>query len=261
MKIVVLTSTGIRHRYFAGVLARHFDVVTVFCEEKQFRPDQAYKNESERKLVARWFEMRDSAERRFFLDGAAEADRMLAGRIERLEPGAVNDSRVLELVRRQGAELGAVFGSSLIRAPLLEALGGRAVNLHLGLSPYYRGSGTNFWPFFNGELQFVGATIHWLDTGIDSGPILHQIRPQISPDDDPHTIGCKTIVSGTERLAQTLEEISSGRAHAIPQRHDIGRLYKRKDFGPEHVAEVFRRLDEGLIPRYCEHPIGVEIVD
>ena len=32
------------------------------------------------------------------------------------------------------------------------------INVHLGLSPYYKGSATNFWPFVNNELQFLGVT-------------------------------------------------------------------------------------------------------
>ena len=39
-----------------------------------------------------------------------------------------------------------VFGTGLLKAPLIGAFPGRIINIHLGLSPYYRGAGTNFWP-------------------------------------------------------------------------------------------------------------------
>ena len=48
------------------------------------------------------------------------------------------------------------------------------LNVHLGLSPYYRGSGTNVWPLINTEPDMVGATL-CIDAGIDNGEIIHQI--------------------------------------------------------------------------------------
>ena len=51
------------------------------------------------------------------------------------------------------------FGCSIIGDDLLKINRAKFINIHLGLSPYYLGSGTNFWPFVNNELQFLGATI------------------------------------------------------------------------------------------------------
>ena len=70
-----------------------------------------------------------------------------------------------------------VFGTGILREPLLSAFDGRIINIHLGLSPYYRGAGTNFWPLVNREPEYVGATIHYLDAGIDTGPIISHARP------------------------------------------------------------------------------------
>ena len=61
------------------------------------------------------------------------------------------------------------------------------------MSPYYRGSGTNFWPFVNNELQFIGATFMHIDEGVDTGEIIHQIRANIFHDDNIHQIGNRLI--------------------------------------------------------------------
>ena len=39
----------------------------------------------------------------------------------------------------------------------------KILNLHLGISPYYKGSGTNYFPLVNNEPQYVGATFMFLD--------------------------------------------------------------------------------------------------
>ena len=48
-------------------------------------------------------------------------------------------------------------------------------NFHFSLLPKYRGCHTNFFQIFNGE-KFSGVTLHKIDNGIDTGPILDQIK-------------------------------------------------------------------------------------
>ena len=61
----------------------------------------------------------------------------------------------------------------------LKVFSNKILNIHLGLSPFYRGQATNYWAFVNNEIQFIGATFHKIDGGIDTGPIIHQIRPKV----------------------------------------------------------------------------------
>src|SRR5207244_13617600 len=125
----------------------------------------------------------------------------------------------------------------------------RAVNLHLGLSPYYRGHATNFWPLVNGEPECVGATVHLATLDVDAGPILRQARPELAPDDRAHDAGCKAIVAGAAALPHPVAGYADGRAEPVPQQGG-GRLYRRADFDADAVATMRRRLDEGMIPRY-----------
>lgn len=74
------------------------------------------------------------------------------------------------------AERVVVFGSSWLRGSVLEqCVARRAINVHLGLSPYYRGSAPNFWAAYDGHPEYVGGTLHFLTAGLDSGPILSMI--------------------------------------------------------------------------------------
>ena len=43
----------------------------------------------------------------------------------------------------------------------------------MGVSPYYRGADCNFWALYDNNPHYVGATIHLLSKGLDSGPILY----------------------------------------------------------------------------------------
>ena len=112
---------------------------------------------------------------------------------------------------------------------------------------------TNFYPLLNEEPEYVGATIHLIDPGIDSGPIIRHRRPEITADDQPHTIGCKAILAGIEGMIASLKELERGEMKAIPQwKVPHPRLYLRRDYHPRHVVELYRKLEGGLIPRYVE---------
>ena len=105
----------------------------------------------------------------------------------------------------------------------------RFINLHLGLSPYYKGSGTNFWPIANNEFQFLGATFMLIDEGVDSGPIIHQFRPMLNVNDNIHTIGCKIILQTTidlEKILLNFKQIKPIKQKKIK----YSKIYKKKDF-------------------------------
>ena len=125
--------------------------------------------------------------------------------------GACNDPAEVALMAALGPDVVLVFGTGILREPLLSAFDGRIINIHLGLSPYYRGAGTNFWPLVNREPEYVGATIHYLDAGIDTGPILAHARPTIARGDGPHDIGNKTIVAAARRAAAGGDRTRGGR--------------------------------------------------
>jgi methionyl-tRNA formyltransferase len=165
--------------------------------------------------------------------------------------GELNSARTAAGLEEAAPDVVVVYGTNLIREPLLSRWAGRMVNLHLGLSPYYRGTGTNFYPLLNEEPEYVGATIHLIDPGIDSGPILRHACPEIVADDRPHTIGCKAIQAAVCALVDVLRHFDAARARAVPQWQPAhARLYRRKDYHPRQVVELYRKLDEGLIPRY-----------
>ena len=144
-----------------------------------------------------------------------------------------------------------VFGTGILREPFLSAFEGRILNIHLGLSPYYRGAGTNFWPLVNREPEYVGATIHYLDAGIDTGPIVSHARPLIEAGDGPHDVGNKTIVAAAQTLLRTAEAHVSGSVRAVPQ-WGGGRLYQRKDFSADAVRTLYRNFDTGMIGEYLD---------
>jgi methionyl-tRNA formyltransferase len=202
-RAIVLTSTMRRHQFVANTLAGGLDVVGVWQEEKSFEPMKYAASADDEAVISRHFAARDAAEEAYF-----SGDTVVRAPARRVPPNGCNDAGEIDAMRGAAPDVVLVFGTSLLQQPLIDAFPGRIVNIHLGLSPYYRGAGTNFWPLVNGEPEYCGATIHFLDAGVDSGPILAHVRPDIRSSDGPHDIGNRTITAA----AQALVEVAA-RAH------------------------------------------------
>lgn len=262
IRLGILTSTETRHRYFANALRARFDVVAIGYEDTGYTPanlDGFDLTDDERRIVRHHFDERERQEGIFFgHDANWICDSSDCGVLQ-IAKGSLNSDRTLEFFESRRVDTVAVYGTNLIKPPLLTQWPGRMINLHLGLSPYYRGTGTNFYPLLNEEPQYVGATILMIDAGIDTGPILRHARPEIVSGDMPHTLGCKAILAGIEAMCSVLADTESVQALApVPQwKPPNAKLYLRKDYHPRQVVELYRKLSRrrlGATPTAAEPP-------
>jgi len=262
MHVGILTSTDVRHCYVVNALRRRCEVSAVCYQDVGYHPARTAAGEIDESTAAvlkHHFEERRRQEEAFFGHDAARVENSPACGVRVVDAGTLNTEETLAFLRDCGAEAAVVYGTGLIKSPLLEAFSGRMLNMHLGLSPYYRGTATNFYPLLNGEPEYVGATIHLIDAGIDSGPIVHHARPEITAEDMPHTVGCKAILAGIEKLVQALDELAAGTLVAVPQWEvENPRLYLRKDYHPSQVVRLYERIEAGLFPDYLARKHRVE---
>jgi methionyl-tRNA formyltransferase len=143
------------------------------------------------------------------------------------------------------------YGCSIIKEPLLSAFEGRFLNIHLGLSPYYRGSGTNYWPLVNNEPEYVGATFMFIDSGIDTGEVIHQIRANLVWGDMPAQIGNRLIVDMTRTCHSIVEKFDNlQRVPQVKQTDAKERIYRNRDYTEESVLTLYDNFRKGLVERY-----------
>lgn len=85
----------------------------------------------------------------------------------------------------------------IINKEIVEQFDCRAINLHCSLLPWNRGSDPNLWSFLEDTPK--GVTIHYIDSGIDTGKIIAQRDVQFGPNE--------TLRSSYEKLSLSLEEL------------------------------------------------------
>ena len=100
------------------------------------------------------------------------------------------DQALLETVQRSGAQL-VVLAGFLCRIPpqMVEAYPNRIINIHPSLIPSFCGTGYYGLKVHEAALErgvrISGATVHFVDAGTDTGPILLQKAVEVRPSDTP----------------------------------------------------------------------------
>lgn len=222
ISLVIITGDGLRHRFFVNRLSEKFNVLGVVLEAK--RPMPKGETDSEDRIIKEHFRERAEKEQWYFKGN--DIFSILSDRLLMVANRESNSPEVFNWVRTFNPDYAILYGPSIIKDPLLSYFGRRMINMHLGLSPYYRGSGTNFWPLVNREPECVGVTIHLPILKVDAGDILKQGRPQPNVSDRCHDLGCKTIIRGTELMITCIEDFHKGIITPIPQNLEVGRVYR-----------------------------------
>ena len=94
------------------------------------------------------------------------------GRTHRI--ASVNSDEARALHRELDPAVVVVNGTRIISRATLECITAPFINTHYGITPRYRGVHGGYWALAEGQTGLVGSTVHLVDAGIDSGPVLAQ---------------------------------------------------------------------------------------
>lgn len=172
------------------------------------------------------------------------------------QPHELNSKATVEFVKKEPADVCIVFGSDLIKGKLLESLPELSLNFHLGLSPWYRGSATLFWPFVFMEPQCAGITIHKIVTEADAGEVLHQSVPTLKKGMGIHDVGLATVFKGSIDLVQALNNLVNGVELKFTAQRTMGRLFLTRDFEPQHLRTNYDLFNDQMVDEYLAGNLG-----
>jgi hypothetical protein len=271
MKLVLLTGTSpegeVQHRYVAKVLAEAFpdDLKAIVVVDPPpvplWKRVRTYWNRySAREFLSRVRaklrdrlirrgERRQAAYRRIlFPDG--ESGLMPRRDLIRVVPSH-NGKRCLDHLAAIQPDVIAVYGTVVIKAKVMAAARKGILNIHTGISPRYRGSDTIFWALYHEEPESVGVTVHRLEAGLDSGPVLATAKPEITAEDDEDTLFAKCVKLGCQHYVEAIRALAIGTAKETPQDLTQGREYRFVDRTVAADKKVERLLGDGLLARYA----------
>ncbi len=122
------------------------------------------------------------------------------------------EQRAIDLIKQHGGDFIALAGFMRIVKPgLLTAFAGRIINIHPSLLPNFPGLEAGKQALEAGAKE-TGCTVHFVDGGIDTGPIIVQRKVAVLPDDTVDSL--MTRIHAQEHLAypEALQKIAGGLA-------------------------------------------------
>jgi len=130
----------------------------------------------------------------------------------------VKDAEVIKKIKKINPEIiFCIGGTEIIPKEVLATPKLGCLNIHPALLPKYRGRYSTAHAIFNGE-EYTGVTVHYMDEGIDSGPIIMQERMKIEENDTAKSLYDKFTLVGEKLFIKFLDMWLSGKdIPSIPQ--------------------------------------------
>jgi folate-dependent phosphoribosylglycinamide formyltransferase PurN len=127
---------------------------------------------------------------------------------------SLNHPRALAAIRASAADGVLYAGGGILKPAFLEAARGRVLNAHAGPAPEIRGMAACEWALLLGLPPQV--TIHFIDQGIDTGPVLARLPLEVEPGDTIARLRSKAVVRGIMGLRREIEALRRPLPHTPP---------------------------------------------
>ncbi len=141
-----------------------------------------------------------------------------------ISPGSYADrteyfDAMIEEIRASGADLIVLAGFLVVLSPgFVEAFKGKIINIHPSLIPAFCGDGYYglkvHEPALKRGVQVTGATVHFVDEGTDTGPILLQKAVAVREDDTPESLQLRVMQEAEwQILPKAVDLFTRGKVH------------------------------------------------
>ena len=226
MKITLFTSDNNRHHYLINLLSSVCENLYVIQEVKLKNKNQNIIDTPKSDIIKKYFNFVDIAQNKFFENKNLNKN-LKKIKTLKLDYGKLSAQSMSNLFEFLSSDIYIVFGSSFIRGDLIDYLiEKRAINIHAGVSPYYRGTDCNFWALFDNNPHLVGSTIHMLSKGLDSGPILYHAMSNLKQNPFEYTMS--TIKSAFHSITERIKDETIFKINPILQDKKFELRYSKK---------------------------------
>ncbi|GIO86601.1 hypothetical protein J25TS5_35330 [Paenibacillus faecis] len=251
MKLLLLTGSHPRHLYFAQTLYNAGYLTSLIIEQREeFLPlPPANIEESDKKLFLRHFQDRERTEHQAF--GKIDLSDWTVP-VLYVNTSELNGPSVMDWVTKYDPEVVISYGIHKLNDEVLRLFPQYSWNIHGGLSPWYRGNTTLFWPFYFMKPNWAGMTIHRLTSKLDGGGVIHHSVPHLNYGDGIHDVACNAVKQTAIDLIEILRKISLGESiEEVPQKSS-GKLFTSADWEPYHLRVIYELYDNNIVDLYLD---------
>lgn len=168
--------------------------------------------------------------------------------------GNHNDALCADLLKRFQPEVTVLGGTRIIKQHILEVARGGTINAHPGLLPRLRGSASVGWALYK-DLP-IGASVHFIDSGIDTGDIILREALPVFRSDTYESLNFKAAELAARLMVRALQAFEEGSVPRLPQQKEDGETLR---VIPDDLLEKgIQRLADGRYSHFSDEKRPLE---
>jgi len=259
MKVILLTSNSKQNMALSHMIAKHHELTGIVYENR-FSKENRLSNYLKRvkynplKVVTKLYQKyRLNYLEKSLMQGINEGYKEYSSffKTDILEVDNINERRSVDFIKSKEHNIIIVSGTRMVKKEILNLKPVYGIiNMHTGLSPYYNGGPScTFWCLYNNDVEYIGATVMFIDEGIDSGNIILTDTIALDPTDTYGQMEFKAINVGNNLLLKALEKLENDKGFKGYKQKDIasGYVFYNKDFTFKKRLAVQKKLKNGEI--------------
>ena len=137
----------------------------------------------------------------------------------------LNDQIVEDTLKMYDDKLIVFTGGGIIRKNILDVAGDGIINCHMGILPRYKGMDLPEWCILEKNIQALGITLHFMDTGIDTGAILKKVHIPLNNHSNIRSLRNSFEPIMVESMVNIIDDYLNGRIKPVKQESNNKRQY------------------------------------
>ena len=259
-QVIFMCGSHARHLHVAETLWKEGRLAALVIEVRENiipTPPESLSERDKRNFVMH-FKNREEAEKKFFGEKHKEIVKDWNIPVLEVEEEKLNSKQTLDFIKEIDADLLLSYGVHKLSNEMIECYLEKSFNIHGGLSPWYRGCITLFWPFYFLKPNYAGMTIHRLTQQLDGGDILHHSVPKLEYGDRLHDVACKAVLQVADDICKILQELDEGKALKCVRQKSAGKLFLGKDWTPQTLRVVYELFEDRIVDMYLDGELEKE---
>ena len=138
-----------------------------------------------------------------------------------------------------------IYGCGIIKEKLMSKLPNPLINIHGGISPYFKGSSTLLYALALCQPELLGMTVHEIDSGIDSGDIYCHLIPELEIGMTPTKMfaSCQKVL--IEKISTVILNIIDSQLNSFKQ-SQYGRTFMERDYREQILKTIYHMYKVGM---------------
>ena len=255
MKALIICGDHYRHRFLIEPAFKKFNKIKCILMKRESQKKgkkTELLNISENRLISKHFKLRYQKELAAFGNKTIH-DLTLPENIFDTNQKTLNSKNTINFIKKFKPEVCFLMGPHLLTGNMIKVLPKKTFNIHLGLSPWYRGSATLFWPSYNLEPWKTGITFHKLSLDADAGPIIHQTVAKLEKGMDLFDLSISAIMEGKKDFKKIINHIIKRKKIKSYKQRLYGKSYSSSFFRASHWKVIYELFGDNIVDYFLKN--------